>query len=119
MLNLDDERNERSKPPLGQGSASATCHGSNRDGGGASSKAPSRVIPVVPSVAEKSFGRNCSTALWPTPELDSAAGAGLLSRLTAEGRQHSGRAFSNSSLADSVGSLTHSVADFEIEDHSA
>ena len=56
--------------------------------------------------------RSASSHGFSWPELDSASAThGLLNSLSLEGRQHSGQAFSEGSLADSVGSLTLVAAD--------
>ena len=56
--------------------------------------------------------RSASSRGFSWPELDSASAThGLLNSLSLEGRQHSGQAFSEGSLADSVGSLTLAAAD--------
>lgn len=77
-----------------------------------------RMIPVVPPISEKGFRGERPELFWPSGELDSAAGAGLLCSRNLEGRQHSGRAFSSSSLADSAGSLTLAAALLESCEHS-
>ena len=56
--------------------------------------------------------RSVSSRRFSWPELDSASTThGLLNSLSLEGRQHSGQAFSEGSLADSVGSLTLAAGD--------